>query len=549
MYSLLIVDDEAPIADGLGEVMQGLSSPELDVHTAYSGAEAIRVLEGTRIDIVLSDIRMPEMDGLQLLEEIRGRWPRCRVIFLTGHADFDSVYAAIKHDGVSYLLKTDGYDAVIAAVRKAAADIEDAVKAADMLMAANERMAEAKGVLREKYLNGIIRGRFCRRDISREQFEELEIPLSAEKPVLILAGRVENLPPGLGYSGKIRRMYGVQAVAGHFLSGQSASVCLIEEMPRLIWLLQPVSGGADPAAWRAFLTFVKGVAASIQDAAEGSLGLILSFVLDEGPAEWPVVADRLADLGMLLDYRIGRDSGLLLARRAAPERPAASIGGASTSRVGLEHLTEALELGDRERFFGRLEAITAGFASQADIHDLATLETYHAVALMLLTHINRRSLIEKVAARIGLHKLMNAESHGTWTAARAYLEGMGRILFELRQGEKEELGRTVIERVKAFIAEHVLEPDRLTLASLADLVHLNPSYLSRLFRQDAGVKLSDCIAETRIKKAKEMLEDGEAKIHWIAAALGYGTAANFTRFFKKSVSLTPQEYRDRRAGR
>jgi hypothetical protein len=58
--------------------------------------------------------------------------------------------------------------------------------------------------------------------------------------------------------------------------------------------------------------------------------------------------------------------------------------------------------------------LTAGFSSENDIHDFSMLEAYHAIALTFLVHINRRSLVEKVAVRTGLHKLMNVESHGTW---------------------------------------------------------------------------------------------------------------------------------------
>jgi two-component system response regulator YesN len=85
----------------------------------------------------------------------------------------------------------------------------------------------------------------------------------------------------------------------------------------------------------------------------------------------------------------------------------------------------------------------------------------------------------------------------------------------------------------------------VTLAALADKVHLNPSYLSRLYKQETGVKLSEYVAEIRIRKAKSMLEEEGTRIHEIAAALGYGTAANFTRFFKRFANQTPQEFRER----
>lgn len=96
MFRLLIVDDEEIIVNSLYEIFNSLPEIELDVYKAYSAQEAIDWLSRTRIDIVLSDIMMPEIDGLQLLEEIHKRWPFCKVIFLTGYEKFDYIYGALQ---------------------------------------------------------------------------------------------------------------------------------------------------------------------------------------------------------------------------------------------------------------------------------------------------------------------------------------------------------------------------------------------------------------------------------------------------------------------
>jgi two-component system, response regulator YesN len=107
MYRLLIADDEEIIVNGLYDIFSNLENLELDVYKAYSGEEAIQWLGRTRIDIALTDINMPEIDGLQLLDEIKKRWSWCRVIFLTGHSEFNYAYKAIQYSNVRYLLKTE----------------------------------------------------------------------------------------------------------------------------------------------------------------------------------------------------------------------------------------------------------------------------------------------------------------------------------------------------------------------------------------------------------------------------------------------------------
>src|SRR5690606_19167582 len=97
---------------------------ELDVCRAYSGKEALAWMARTRIDIVLTDIRMPGMSGLDLSAQIVTHWPRCRIIFLTGYSEFEYAYQAIQMANVRYLLKTEGYDKVMETVREVVRELD-----------------------------------------------------------------------------------------------------------------------------------------------------------------------------------------------------------------------------------------------------------------------------------------------------------------------------------------------------------------------------------------------------------------------------------------
>ena len=84
MYNLLLVDDEVLIADGMYDALCELNMENLYPIKAYSVQEALEAAENRRIDILLTDINMPDMDGFALYERIVKNWPYCRVIFLTG---------------------------------------------------------------------------------------------------------------------------------------------------------------------------------------------------------------------------------------------------------------------------------------------------------------------------------------------------------------------------------------------------------------------------------------------------------------------------------
>lgn len=552
MYRLLVVDDEAIIADGLAEIMQGVPDMELDVYKAYSGIDALKLFDHTRFDIVLTDIRMPDMDGLQLLEEIRALWPRCRVIFLTGYNEFSYVYTAIQHECVNYLLKTEGYDKVIQTVAQAVADIEAEWHAESLLDQAREQSEKAKELLRKEFLYGVLKGRIDAGEVNSKQFTALDIPLRADESTLILLGRVNRSTNHISYSDKVKQLIRIRTVACTYLSSHAEIVDFAHEQDELIWMLQPLNSSEDRSseamqqAWSKLLKFLKGSLELVQAACKESVDAELSLVLDDSPMVWTDAAERFAQIHMLMNYRIGRSHGLLLDKQAARRDQDAESQKLNRLRVRpamLDLLSERLEHGRKEEFFKTLSEATVALRELHTMHHVQAQEVYYAIALILFSYTNRWELSKEANATIGLHKLMRPDEHESWPVAIDYLSKVSNVLFQLQDQEEERKASGVVSMIQKHIQTHLHDPDEITLVRLASLVYFNPSYLSRLFKQVAGMNLSEYVAEARLTRAKRLLEDPNLKIQEVADLLGYGTATNFTRSFRKALNMTPQEYR------
>lgn len=97
--------------------------------------------------------------------------------------------------------------------------------------------------------------------------------------------------------------------------------------------------------------------------------------------------------------------------------------------------------------------------------------------------------------------------------------------------------------VNPYIEQHLA--DDLSLETLADHVYLHPNYLSRLYKQIAGTRISDRIKQMRLDKAKRLLANPRLKIQEVATSVGFESAHYFTKVFKKELHMTPQEYRER----
>lgn len=562
MYRLLIVDDEEIIVNGLYEIFSSLKQMDLDVYKAYSGEEAIGWLNRTRIDIVLTDIRMPGIDGMQLLTEILKSWPNCKVIFLTGHSEFNYVYRAIQHSNVSYILKNEDHEKVIAAVDDAIKDIQKGMKIDNLVQMAQEQMDMALDLFQTGFMIHLLHDRKTT-GINREQFDRLGISMSPNHPVILLIGHVDGLPPENSYWEKINLLYSVRLLMNQYLAHQIVSINTMDEDYDFITLIQPEdlpAGTGDQAEERSLYDrvnmFVRGTLEVIQSACRESVQVTINFTMAGEPCAWEDISRKYNSLKQLLNFRIGKGIESILIDtdvqnwmiHASPQT--ASI--ADESNVALvdtlqrqrsmDVMCQYLESGNRDQYFKQLAELVDPIRVIPDKNSAIAVEAYFKVALSLLSYLNRWKLGDSHSLRLRQSTLMDVRAYDSWSEAADALYTLSEILFKLQSDEQKSRADTTIEYLQKFIRGHLGED--LSLIRLAEQVYLNPSYLSRLFRQVKGINLSDYIERERILKAKELLTKETIKINEVARQTGYETAASFTRFFKKMVGCSPLEYQE-----
>lgn len=552
MYRLLLVDDEKEIVDWLYELFQETPNLELDVYKALSGFEALDILGRTKIDVVISDIKMPGLNGLQLLERIRNWWPMCRVVFLTGYNEFEYVYTAIKYEGVSYLLKTEEDSEIVKEVRKAISELERNTQNRELMDKVRQYMERALPSIQRDVFKQLILDPEAGQATTQEMLDELQLPLWRNRPVYLAAGRFDRFPANATPAFGARMAVSLKLRAEELLGGNFTHVNLIHQGNiDLIWLLQP-TGGTTPEGEDCDKTYVPllgGALEALQDFSREALGLTISFVFCSKSAQWEEIESSYATISRLLNASSGMGGELLLNDRnftGLLSRPEARRGGELlvTGRIlsGLKSLPALLERGDMEGFMQSLSGVLECLRDTGNRSDSSAEELYYTAATILLSHINRRSLMEKLSTRVDVSRLMRAEVHENWGSAVDYLYAVSKAIFDLQKGVQEKNIRESIDRIKQYIKEHLGED--ISLVRLAEMSYFNPSYLSRLFKQATGQNITDFISGLRIERAKALLADHGRKINDISVALGYESQHYFSRFFKKYTGLTPQEYRE-----
>ncbi|QJD86166.1 response regulator transcription factor [Cohnella herbarum] len=545
MYRILIVDDERHVLDWIYELLADLKEPELDVYKAGTVTEALAWLDRSRMDIVVSDISMPGMNGIELHGKIREKWPECKVIFLTGYTDFEFAYQAVKNEAVGYILKTEDDDVIVETVLKAVRQIEENARRERLMRQAEEKMNAAIPLLRNECLSGLLRGERTLPTVRRRQFRELAIDLNPEESVGLIVARMDerqlrepvNASPFAG----IPALPAVVASVTEAFTERNASCVHLTIDGNLCWLVQSDSGfggeGAVPSA------FLMETLDQVQVFCRDHLGQSLSSVLTEGTVSWAELADKYELLRQGLVRHMIYGSGFILSESGiASLRQTGSPIGVRIDRNKWEALRTHLEKGQRERFEQGLEEIGRIIAEQdGSLRDSSGMEAFYNLSLLLLSASNRWEMRE-LAGDLGfMEKLTSPERHVNWQAAIGFFRETANAIFDLLDKKQENGEFDVIQYVREYMSKHLHEG--ISLVELAEAVYFNPSYLSRLFKEVTGLSITAYLADLRLERAVAMLQENR-KIGDIAAAVGIESPAYFSRFFKKMTGRTPQEYRE-----
>ncbi len=523
MYNILVVDDEVEIADYLHQLVKSIDTFEIDVYKAYSGDEALKLLSGNRMDIVLSDMKMPGLSGLDLLERINERWPHCLVLFLTGYQNFDSIYAATKMGSAQYLLKTMEDHEILEV-------LENTINQLDKERRTATRIQKSEPYLIHQLLEEGLYSQDERYWNSRETvelLEELAIELDVDESVYIVLSKL-NFPRSTGLTESKNIQQAAMMLNDH-LSSNFVHLYTNFKERSLVSILQPRDKTLnDPHS------LIWGNLDLIQTKIHDQMKQEFSFLLESCPVALSDIAKIFNEMTNRLDRQIGSgyQGGGKSHFDCGGDIKALSSDFHSERRLRL--LKEYLEFGRKDEY---LRLIDSFFSTSADF-----FESYISISLFLYRTINSFGLFDEINGDFELSYLYSLDRHQNRDAAIEYLKHVSQSLFEKLEVRSKQQISAIIENLCDHIKSNLNED--ISLVRLADLSRLNPSYLSRLFKKEIGQNLSFYIAYEKVTKAKELLGNPHMKIKDVAAAVGYYNPAYFTRFFKQLTGASPVEYRN-----
>lgn len=534
---MLIVDDEIHVVERFTSTIDWKAIGVEQVYGAYSGEKALALLDRISIDIVITDIQMPGLSGMQLIAEIGRRFPRTKCILLSGYSDFNYAKEAILHRTEDYLLKpvteSDLITTVTRVMDKLRQEWEEIVSRKKLVDTLNEHMPTLRGSL----LNDLLQGRKLSEQLLVDNMQMLGLDHFIGKSFAIMMIRLEE--NFLQYDSRSLALmeYAIGNMVQELFGDRLDSWYTKDVHEYLVFMMFAGSGRdwmPDDSTW--FERTASALQTAVSVYLKGKISILVS--------RWGVFPADITDLynRSVVAFRrtIGGEQELFVRLRDDPQtadvQPMPSLYEPPT----LIHLLEAARWKDIEEklagLFREMERIAAESQEQL-------LEVYFSIAsaYAYIVHKSGRSL----PALIG-EDYDNMIKGIPIRSMNQLKEWSYRTLNRIRDdmnSEAKHSRSSLINDIRVFIEQHIA--DDVSLQSIADHVYLHPVYVSKIYKLETGENLSDYVNGVRMEKAQYLLKHGQDKIYEIAAQLGYQRPHSFNHAFKKQYGMTPQEYRDR----
>lgn len=535
MYRLLVVDDEPAIVLGLYKILQGISD-DLDVYTAYSSKEALEIINKTKIDILLSDINMPGMNGITLREETLKYWEKCKVIFLTGLNDFEYLYSIANIPNTQYILKSETDDIIIEAVNRCVEQISMDNIDAIMEYKVNSERKKNQELLKKTFIYDFLNYYDEDEKCLINDIDEYELSLKLNENTYILVGKINEYSNSLNRRDRSKLLYEIEDITKSQLDKYFEYENIVYQGNKVVWILQLKE--SSKIIESSISKILKNICEECQNFITGILKVYVSFAFSEKSICLKDINKNFTWLNYAIEYEAKGDTPkiipILSQHNSSIEVENMNF---SSIRSKIDHIDITLA---NKKYKDVIEIVNS--LSQAtecrNIDGIQFVEAYLTIVAKVIKQFNSLKFDSEYKTKIYEDMILREKERMN--------EYILKLCKELSSLNDEEINSSseymTICKLERYIADNL--GGDLSLDTLGGIIYLNPSYLSRFYKKIRGVTLSDYIRNSKIEKSKELLLETNKKISDIAEVLGFESSAYFSAVFRKAVGMPPAEYRN-----
>lgn len=521
MYKVFLVEDEIVTREGIRDNVDWATVGFEFCGEAPDGEMALPLLDKAPPDVLITDIKMPFMDGLQLCKIVRERMPGVKIIILSGHDEFQYAQEAVRLGVTEYLLKPLGVQDLCLALQKVAVQLNREQEERESLQRLKHQVEDDMALRREQFLLKLAMGGLSSAEAIQES-ERLGLNLVAKWYQVIVVefepGRAAE-PFDYSQAQQIERL--ISRLVSH-----NPDVYLSRKGVADLLLLMKGDSKAYLEQEAYFLMEL------IRNEVENKTGCLVRVGLGS-------LQDRIGSIHHSFANAL---ANLRQADSPPPLTAPDKLDKARLLSLGSPVLDDYLRYGVLESFDPFFETYLAPLGEAAlqsyliknyifvDIV-LTTAKFVHQLGGDIDQVIPEINTVETLLMNIKTLPQLREETRRIFTGALAF-----------RDKQAQNQYGAVIHQAKSYMACHYPTPD-LTLNEVAAQVNLSPSHFSAVFSRETGETFTEYLASLRIEKAKALLRTTPLKSFEISAQVGYNDPHYFSTVFKKHTGLSPKEFR------
>jgi two-component system response regulator YesN len=499
MIKILIVDDEPIVREGLKTIINWETFGYKIIGEGVDGIDGLDKILSLKPDLVLMDIKMPGMYGIELIKEIKDRGYKGKIILLTGYSDFEYAQSAIKLGVSAYLLKPIDEDELINQLNKLYHEIQ--------------KETEIKKHVKDKILKSILDGNesienynniFSMNELNFD-FEQYQVAIVETK-----------------YADKEDRRKVYEYINNYFSNRGNVDVLHIEDNSTIMFKGKEF----NKTGYSLLINLYNQLSQKFKVNIFIGLGQAVSNIGDIS------ISHKQAKSIMKRRFFYEEMNVLTYEKLKSYKKTNLEI------EIYSEKLYTAVEVGDLEKLheiFSNIEVLL----KQSE----CSSEKVKGFSLNLFSKINEKVKVSEPNSKEVL--LLNEDIISNIydkTSLRELIMFLEEECVNISKIRSNISSENIIERILNYIEKNYYK--NLKLETLAEIFNYNSAYLGKMFKSYTNNHFNDYINIVRIEKSKELLMDGNLKVYAISEKVGYKNIDYFYIKFKKYVGLSPKEYRN-----
>lgn len=534
---VFFVEDEYIVREGIKNNIDWEKNGYDFCGEASDGELAFPMISEKRPDIVITDIRMPFMDGIELSRMIKEEYPEIKIIILSGHEEFEYAKAAIQIGVEEYLLKPINGDELLQVVNRVAQKIKEENESRETLQEGegDENFEYAKRQL----LSSLIDDNASLSD-AMEQGKKIHLNLMAQCYNIMML-KLQRKNKEQGFSQRILELYKTMEDTLKEQDGQSIMFDRAPEGKVILFM-----GSGEEEIRRNMDVFAgqfREILPEYEDVTYfGSVGVPVMRLRELG--ESYEAASHGFSYRFLTEPNQIVDNHTVFDQTRNEKKFSCSIGSVDIQNLDKQKIESFLKGGEMDEihFFVEEYMKNTGDAGKNSMifRQYIVMDMFFA-ASHFLTQITdgREQLGEPFESPEQMQKIVS-----DLEATVVYIKELFTKVMQVRDAQTTEHNSDVVENAKKYISENYHD-EELTLNTVAHEVNVSPNHLSAMFSQKTGQTFVKYLTDVRMHRAKELLKCTSKRSNEICEEVGYRDPHYFSYLFKKNVGCSPIQYRER----